>query len=84
MKVSHILPYNAYNNKNRVNINKSVKEDENFLKISDSAKDFSNLMSKVKNSDNEKVLKIKEQLKNNTYNISIEDVANKIIDNIYR
>ncbi len=64
----------------------SKKEDN--VKVSSSAKDFQAVMqalSKTKEANEDKILSIKERIKNGSYldDISSEKVAERIIDNAF-
>lgn len=64
-------------------INKTDKRDE--VSLSENAKEFQNIYQKLKNVPDvreEKVDRIKEQLRTGTYNVNSEEVAEKILSSI--
>ena len=83
---SNITKINQLYNRNKkiekTNSTESVRDE---IQISTKAKDFQYAMKAFRNLPEireEKVAKIKEQIENNTYNISGKEVADKIMESI--
>ena len=86
MKISNILQVtNIYkNNKVAKTKESSIKSTKDNLNISSAALDYQtalNAISKAPDIREEKVNNIIERINNGTYNISSEEIANKILSN---
>lgn len=87
MKITNLIgTTNIYNKKitNNKTIEKNNKKSDTFT-VSDKAKDFQTVLKAVQLSPDlreEKINEIANKIQNNSYNVSAEDVANKILKNI--
>lgn len=87
MKISNLISAtNLYNKtiKNNKTIEKNNKKSDTFT-VSDKAKDFQTVLKAVQLSPDvreEKINEIASKIQSNSYNVSTEDVANKILKNI--
>lgn len=86
MKISNILQVTSLYKNNKLSKTKenSVKSAKDDLNISSKALDYQtvlNAISKTPDIREEKVNDIMERINNGTYNISSEEIANKILSN---
>ena len=84
MKITNL--FNTTNIYNKSNINEKRLEQKNKTKdsfvVSDKARDFQNVLKALSNTPDireEKVNNIMKKMQQGSYNISAEDIANKLI-----
>ena len=90
MQVSNInSAYGVYTSE-KVSVVKKTKNakvaDKDSFNLSNEAKDFNTIRAAIAKSPDirlDKVNRIKEQIETGTYNVSSEDIANKLVDSYF-